>query len=238
MMKVCKLLATTAAMASAYAPTGWRPSRVSRGALRPTAPVHVRLPWRHKAEAGGGDNDDITNSPVFLAKKLEVLEKELGTIDDDIAAVEAQRADAWAEWGGQIEGMKKEFDAVKKRTQDARKMAETVERVAVLDQLLGVTDNFDRALAVPRDDAPGVAAIADRYATDVASALAGAFEELGAVKIDEVGAAFDPAIHEACMTAPDDEIPADHVQKVFQYGMKVGDRLIRPATVVVSEGPM
>ena len=91
---------------------------------------------------------------------------------------------------------------------------------------------------MPRDDAPGVAAIADRYATDVASALAGAFEELGAVKIDEVGAAFDPAIHEACMTAPDDEIPADHVQKVFQYGMKVGDRLIRPATVVVSEGPM
>ena len=40
------------------------------------------------------------------------------------------------------------------------------------------------------------------------------------------------------MTAPDDEIPADHVQKVFQYGMKVGDRIIRPATVVVSEGPM
>ena len=52
----------------------------------------------------------------------------------------------------------------------------------------------------------------------------------------QVGVPFDPAIHEAAMTAPDFDVPADHVQKVFQCGFKVGERLIRPATVVVSEG--
>ena len=32
----------------------------------------------------------------------------------------------------------------------------------------------------------------------------------------------------------DADAEPDHVIKVFQYGVKVGDRLIRPATVVVS----
>ena len=61
-----------------------------------------------------------------------------------------------------------------------------------------------------------------------------AFKELGAEKIDEVGVPFDPTIHEAAMTDFDENAEPDTVIKVFQYGVKVGDRLIRPATVVVS----
>ena len=49
-----------------------------------------------------------------------------------------------------------------------------------------------------------------------------------------MGVPFDPTIHEAAMTDFDADAEPDHVIKVFQYGVKVGDRLIRPATVVVS----
>ena len=245
-----------AAVATAYSPHAYTKLTRVGGAVRRSPGLnrrlsgdvlHVRWPWSSQKAGdgegegegeGGEKNDDITNSPVFLKKKLEVLGKELSQLDADIADAEQRKEEAWAEWGPQIEKMKEEFSGVKKRAGAARQMAETVERAGVLDQLLDVTDNFDRALMVKRGDAPGVAAIAEGYSTEVKDALAGAFEALGAVKIDEVGVAFDPSVHEAAMTAPDDEIPADHVQKVFQYGMKVGDRLIRPATVVVSEGPM
>ena len=74
----------------------------------------------------------------------------------------------------------------------------------------------------------------DFHTGPVAAAFDEAFKELGAEKIDEVGVPFDPTIHEAAMTDFDENAEPDTVIKVFQYGVKVGDRLIRPATVVVS----
>mmetsp|Transcript_5611 Transcript_5611/g.16564 ORF Transcript_5611/g.16564 Transcript_5611/m.16564 type:complete len:220 (-) Transcript_5611:39-698(-) len=164
---------------------------------------------------------------------------------DVSSAVEQSMADARARAEAQQKAFedaeKAEFEAVKKRTADARAMALTVERADVLDKILGATDNFDRAVMASKAQASaseGAAAVAARYTGEVADAFAEAFKSLNAEKIDEVGVPFDPMVHEAAMTAPDDEIPADHVQKVFQYGLKVGERLVRPATVVVSEGPM
>ena len=76
--------------------------------------------------------------------------------------------------------------------------------------------------------------LVDFHTGPVAAAFDEAFKELGAEKIDEVGVPFDPTIHEAAMTDFDENAEPDTVIKVFQYGVKVGDRLIRPATVVVS----
>ena len=165
------------------------------------------------------------------------MQNELKQLDVDIAAAEAKKAANWDEWGSQIENMRNEFSAVKKRTQEARTRAEAVERAGVLDQLLGPIDNFDRAIVAQKtraDASEGVQKVVDRYTGPVAAAFDAAFEELGAEKIDEVGVPFDPTIHEAAMTDFDENAEPDTVIKVFQYGVKVGDRLIRPATVVVS----
>ena len=85
-----------------------------------------------------------------------------------------------------------------------------------------------------RDDSARTRRKFDFHTGPVAAAFDEAFKELGAEKIDEVGVPFDPTIHEAAMTDFDADAEPDHVIKVFQYGVKVGDRLIRPATVVVS----
>merc|ERR1719486_832260 len=167
--------------------------------------------------------DDITNSPVFLQKKVGVLQNELKQLDADIAAAEAKKAANWDEWGSQIENMRNEFAAVKKRTQEARTRAEAVERAGVLDQLLGPIDNFDRAIVAQKtraDASEGVQKVVDRYTGPVAAAFDAAFEELGAEKIDETGVPFDPTIHEAAMTDFDADAEPDTVIKVFQYGVK------------------
>ena len=78
----------------------------------------VRWPWQKKTQAEEGEGgDDITNSPVFLQKKVGVLQNELKQLDVDIAAAEAKKQENWDEWGSQIENMRNEFSAVKKRTQ-------------------------------------------------------------------------------------------------------------------------
>ena len=225
-----RTLLTCLACAAAFAPAPRTKARL--------VDRQVRWPWQKKTQAEEGEGgDDITNSPVFLQKKVGVLQNELKQLDVDIAAAEAKKAANWDEWGSQIENMRNEFAAVKKRTQEARTRAEAVERAGVLDQLLGPIDNFDRAIVAQKtraDASEGVQKVVDRYTGPVAQAFDEAFEELGAEKIDETGVPFDPTIHEAAMTDFDADAEPDTVIKVFQYGVKVGDRLIRPATVVVS----
>jgi molecular chaperone GrpE len=64
-----------------------------------------------------------------------------------------------------------------------------------------------------------------------------ALEELGVQKFDAVGQAFDPDLHEAMAREASDEVEEDHVIKQWSCGYKMGERLLRPAMVVVSSGP-
>jgi molecular chaperone GrpE len=63
-----------------------------------------------------------------------------------------------------------------------------------------------------------------------------AIEELGIEKIDAVGKEFDPNLHEAMANEPSDEVEEGVVIKQWTCGYRMGDRLLRPANVVVSSG--
>ena len=62
-------------------------------------------------------------------------------------------------------------------------------------------------------------------------------DELGVVAYDAVGEKFDPKLHDAMTNEPSDEIEEGYVIKQWNGGYKLGERLLRPATVVVSSGP-
>jgi len=56
----------------------------------------------------------------------------------------------------------------------------------------------------------------------------------GLVRIDQAGVPFDPVVHEAVTTAPASEAAQDHtVGTVLQPGYRLGERLLRPARVLV-----
>lgn len=71
----------------------------------------------------------------------------------------------------------------------------------------------------------------------IASRLESLLQSQGLEMVGEIGEAFDPNQHEAIMTQPHDEIPADHVAIVLRAGYRHGDRLLRAAQVIVSYGP-
>ena len=63
-----------------------------------------------------------------------------------------------------------------------------------------------------------------------------ALDKFGVKVVDPSGESFDPALHEAMTTQPAPDLPPNTVVNVFQKGFLLNDRLVRPASVVVSSG--
>ncbi|MGA1197039.1 MAG: nucleotide exchange factor GrpE, partial [Candidatus Latescibacterota bacterium] len=55
-------------------------------------------------------------------------------------------------------------------------------------------------------------------------------------EIETVGQPFDPNVHEALMQMASDTVAAGHVVDVVENGYTLGDKVLRPAKVVVSQG--
>lgn len=188
-----------------------------------------------EAPAAEDTGDDITKSPVFLKKKIEVLESELKDLDDAVAEQSALQEAEWAEWGEQIERMRSEFDAIKRRTGEQRNMAESAEKAQILASIFPATDNFDRAKQYTKPKNEQEEKIAAKYIA-IDQTLTDAFEKLGVDVIDETGVPFDPAVHSAAMYQPSPDFALDTISGILEKGYKIQQLLIRPATVVVSSG--
>ncbi len=63
-----------------------------------------------------------------------------------------------------------------------------------------------------------------------------AFEDIGLKPFDAAGQEFNPALHDAAAHEPSESVPEGTVLKQWNCGFKLGDRLLRPARVVVSSG--
>lgn len=64
-----------------------------------------------------------------------------------------------------------------------------------------------------------------------------AMDDLGVEKVDAAGEKFNPELHEALANEASEEIPEGNVIKQWSCGYRLGERLLRPAKVVVSSGP-
>jgi flagellar motility protein MotE (MotC chaperone) len=68
-----------------------------------------------RAAEGADDSadgaSDILNSPVFLQKKLDVIKSDLAKVDEKMAAEKTRLEEGKAEWGGQLDDLKKEVRA-------------------------------------------------------------------------------------------------------------------------------
>lgn len=114
--------------------------------------------------------------------------------------------------------------------------------VPLVRDLLPVVDNLQRAI-----DATATRSVSEGQTDDSASLLSGVqmvlaqFESIlkqhQCVRIETVGAPFDPNVHEAIGQEPSDEHAAGTVTRSFQAGYQLHDRTIRPAQVFVSTGP-
>ena len=125
-----------------------------------------------------------------------------------------------------------DFDNYRKRA--ARDQADLVTRAheRLVKELLPVVDDLERALdaAEKHEEAQVIEGV-----RLVHRSLAAALEREGLVEIETDGT-FDPHVHEALLSQPSEQEEGAVIQ-VLQKGFRLGDRVLRPARVVVSSGP-
>ncbi|MBR1811253.1 MAG: nucleotide exchange factor GrpE [Clostridia bacterium] len=123
-----------------------------------------------------------------------------------------------------------EYDNFRKRSVKEKADAYAFSKADVITKLLPVMDNFGRAAAndkaSPEDYKKGVEMIFKQF-TDI-------FEGLGVEAFGEKGETFDPNIHSAVMHVEDEAFGEGEITDVFAKGYKLGDKILRPATVKVA----
>ena len=158
------------------------------------------------------------------ADDLDKLRAELAEIE--------QKADEYLRLAQRTQA---DFINYRRRVDEERAQQARDASVNFLQRLLPVLDDFERAFAnaAPED-------LESSWAKGVQLVernLRGLLAAEDVQRIPAEGAEFDPREHEAVGSQPSGEVPEGHVLHVARQGYRKGDRIIRPAQVIVASRP-
>ena len=124
-----------------------------------------------------------------------------------------------------------DFDNYRKRV--AREHVELTARAneRLVNELLPVLDDLERALEAAAEHEE---AKLEEGVQLVHRSLASLLERHGLREIETEGA-FDPHVHEALLSQPAEGADEGSVLQVLQKGYRLGDKVLRPARVIVAE---
>ena len=203
------------------------------------------------SEGNGGADAEGTGQPVAEPG---------GTAPEGPSAAEGRLAEAEAKRDEYLElaqRVQADFENYRKRAarEQERLVAHAHERL--VRELLPILDDLERAAKPPvRESGPGEGARGNRVEVPptelspnalqseyeallagvklVERSLRNALQKEGVVEIETDGS-FDPHVHEAMLTQPGKGAEPGTVLDVLQRGYRVGDKVVRPARVIVAE---
>jgi molecular chaperone GrpE len=146
----------------------------------------------------------------------------------EIGALTAERDEAVDRW----KRTAADFDNFRKRVAREREELVTLANERLVKELLPILDDLERALVAATEHEE---ARLEEGVRLVHRALESLLERNGVKEIDTDGA-FDPHVHEALLAQPS-EADEGSVIDVVQKGYTLGDRVVRPARVVVAAAP-
>ncbi len=128
-----------------------------------------------------------------------------------------------------------DFENFRKRTRKDLEESERRGKEDAVRGLLPVIDNLERAVAAAAA-AKDVAAVIDgvKMVLKLFEDQAG---QLGLSRLTCVGERFDPSLHDAIQQKETDEHSPGTVVTEIVAGWRLGERLVRPAMVVVAKKP-
>jgi molecular chaperone GrpE len=169
--------------------------------------------------------DPPAAAPAPAPDPIAELEAKVGTL-------EKEKKDNWDRYlraAADLENLRKR---TKREIEDAR--FDTKNKV--LKEMLPVVDNLERAIEHASGSAegdPAAKAVIEGVQL-VLRQFQTAFERLDIQPVEAMGQPFDPNLHEAISQIDSDQPPGTVVQ-VLQRGYRAGDKLLRPALVVVAK---
>ena len=165
-------------------------------------------------------------SPEKLARAIVTLRTEVSSLEDQFVA-ERERA---ADLESRLKRKQADFQNYKKRQQE--KMEEEKQRATedLVERLLDVRDNLQRALDQDEDAdiRGGVETTLEQFDRELDRENVSPIEP-------EPGDSVDPQRHEVLQTVESDQ-PADEIAGVHRPGYEMAGKVIRAAQVTVSDG--
>jgi molecular chaperone GrpE len=146
-------------------------------------------------------------------------------LEERLASLEAERD----EYLDDLKRVAAEFENYRKRVLRDQESLVARAHERLVKELLPVLDDLERALAAAEDHEE---AKLEEGVQLVHRELKAALDNEGLAEIETNGV-FDPHVHEALLSQPS-EAEVGSVLEVLQKGYRLGDRVLRPARVVVA----
>jgi molecular chaperone GrpE len=168
-----------------------------------------------------GAVDESEDVPEEAAEEIVVEEALVPLAEFEAVSVERDQ------YLDSLRRLKAEFDNSRKRQERERTRILESASEKLVQELLPVLDNLDRALESEGDIRGGVQATREQLAEVLANE--------GLLPVASDGQPFDPNVHEAVMGQPSEDHEEGTVLQTFQRGYLLNGRAIRPAKVVVAK---
>ncbi|MGI6344442.1 MAG: nucleotide exchange factor GrpE [Bacillota bacterium] len=174
-------------------------------------------------ETGGEEREPAVAATAPEGEAAEALE-------DDPVSLELQELQLeLEELNRRYIRLQADFDNYRKRTLREREEQSVLAELALLENLLPVLDNFERALANCPSDDPWVEGVllVQRQLLDI-------LKRCGLEPIECLHQPFDPNLHEAVQREESSEVPDGTVLRELKTGYLYKGRLLRASVVIVS----
>lgn len=152
---------------------------------------------------------------------------------EETAAEAVADTDALAELENRYLRLMAEYDNFRKRSQKEKSRLYEDACIDVVAKLLPLIDSLDRSAELAAE----VSGEGKAFAEGIPLMAEQAVSLLNAMKVQRIDALnepFDPELHHALQQIEKEGVASHTVVDVLQTGYRLGDRLIRPALVIVS----
>jgi molecular chaperone GrpE len=175
---------------------------------------------RNEVPEPNGDEQAVGEEPAAVAAAEPEPE-------DELTVAQRERA----EYLDLAKRTQADFENYRKRAAKEMAAAGSRARIGLIREILPVVDNLERALSVAPEGNGDAFVEGVRL---VYRDLQGALARAGVETIEPKGDTFDPNVHEAISTRPQEGAESGTVVDVVEKGYRTADTVVRPARVVVA----
>ncbi|MCA0970027.1 nucleotide exchange factor GrpE [Halobacillus litoralis] len=162
-------------------------------------------------------------------EEVEIIEEEQEQGSSELDELRQEKE----ELNNRLVRLQADYDNFRRRTQKEKEADRKYRSQSLIEELVPVLDNFERALQVEVDSesaqkfADGIKMVYNQFQS--------AMDKEGLEEIPSKGEEFDPNLHQAVMQVEDENYDSNIVVEELQKGYRLKDRVIRPAMVKVNQ---
>jgi len=173
--------------------------------------------------------EDLTDETADEATDSAAGDAE-ASAEEALAAAEARAEENWNEYLK----AKAEVENVRRRAEKDAEQAKRSAQEKIATEMLAVKDSLEMGVAAAQEPDADVAKLREGSELTL-KMLDQAFDKFKIEAVDPTGERFDPNRHEAMAAQPSEEHEPNTVIHAVQKGYLLGERLLRPAMVIVAK---